>query len=69
MADSDDYESSDEDIDTRMQHTIREIEEIDTCLRQLNDRKAERLAHYDDLKEQKMLAKSLALSSKNWNKG
>lgn len=50
-ADSDeDAISLNEDIDTQMQRTLQEIDEIDMCLRDLNERKAEKLAFYDDLR-------------------
>lgn len=47
----------------------RSINEVDAFLRQLNERKAELLTKYDKLKEEKMVQKSLALSTRNWDGG
>lgn len=66
-----DTEEDDEEIgiDKRLRRMQRDISEVDTFLRQLNERKAELLAKYDKLKEEKMLQKSLALSVRNWEGG
>lgn len=58
-----------ENVEQAIQNTLRDIAEVDTFLRRLNDRKATLLTKYDKLKEKKIMFKSLELSSKNWDKG
>lgn len=52
-----------------MKQTLSEIEQVDSLLQDLNDRKSRLIKKYDQLKESKMQIKSKALANENWHEG
>lgn len=58
-----------DDLDAQLKQTLVEIEQVDSLLQDLNERKSKLIKKYDQLKEAKMHVKSKALSNENWHEG
>lgn len=61
--------NTEDELETQLKQTLCEIEQVDSLLQDLNDRKRKLIKKYDRLKEEKMQIKSKALATENWHEG
>lgn len=57
------------DLDAQLNQTLRDIEQVDSLLQSINERKCRLIKKYDRLKDEKLQIKSKALANENWNEG
>lgn len=61
--------SADDELEGQLKQTLCDIEQVDSLLLDLNERKRRLIKKYDRLKEQRMQIKSKALANENWHEG
>lgn len=58
-----------EQIDLEIGKIVTDIDEVDSFIRALNERKVKLVEKFENLKNEKVLRKSLHLANQNWESG